>query len=83
MFTIPEGRTFWQAFADHVTLFKQHTSHLGEKMHSLTVDPVGMLIFIICFSCMGNSQLSSGGLTVAFSPPHITHDVPQRIYTCL
>jgi hypothetical protein len=41
MFTIPEGRTFWQAFADYVTLFKQHTSHLGEKMHSLTVDPVG------------------------------------------
>jgi hypothetical protein len=22
MFTIPEGRTFWQAFADYVTLFK-------------------------------------------------------------
>lgn len=44
MFTVPEGRTFWQAFADHVTLFKQHTSHLSpDKMYSLTVDPVGML----------------------------------------
>ncbi|XP_021936355.1 lens epithelium-derived growth factor isoform X2 [Zootermopsis nevadensis] len=41
MFTIPEGRTFWQAFADHVTLFKQHTSHLSpDKVYSLTVDPL-------------------------------------------
>lgn len=50
MFTIPEGRTFWQAFADHVTLFKQHTSHLSpDKVYSLTVDPLGMLTFTTCF----------------------------------
>ncbi|GFG40003.1 hypothetical protein Cfor_12976 [Coptotermes formosanus] len=41
MFTVPEGRTFWQAFSDHVTLFNKHTSHLGgRKLYSLTVDPV-------------------------------------------
>ncbi|XP_069687792.1 PC4 and SFRS1-interacting protein-like [Periplaneta americana] len=40
MFTVPEGRTFWQAFADYVTLFKQQTSHLSQdKMYALTVDP--------------------------------------------
>lgn len=41
MFTVPEGRTFWQAFSDHVTLFNKHTSHLGgKKLYFLTVDPV-------------------------------------------
>jgi hypothetical protein len=43
MFTVPEGRTFWQAFSDHVTLFNKRTSHLGgRQLYSLTVDPVGM-----------------------------------------
>lgn len=50
MFTVPEGRTFWQAFADQVTIFKQHTSHLSpDKMYSLTVDPVGMLTMHLLF----------------------------------
>jgi len=48
MFTVPEGRTFWQAFSDHVTLFNKHTSHLGgRKLYVLTVDPVGMLNFTV------------------------------------
>lgn len=50
MFTVPEGRTFWQAFSDHVTLFNKHTSHLGgRKLYFLTVDPVGMLNFTVFF----------------------------------
>ncbi|PSN51470.1 hypothetical protein C0J52_00738 [Blattella germanica] len=40
MFTVPEGRSFWQVFADHVILFKQQTSHMSEDLvYSLTVDP--------------------------------------------
>jgi hypothetical protein len=82
MFTIPEGKTFSQAFADNVALFKQHTSHLGDNVYLVTVDLDGMSIFIICFSCTGNSRLSGGELTMSFSPP-TTYDVLQRISTHL
>lgn len=58
MFTVPEGRTFWQAFSDHVTLFNKHTSHLGgRKLYFLTVDPVGMLNFTVFFLPSKRSRL--------------------------
>jgi hypothetical protein len=62
MFTVPEGRTFWQAFSDHVTLFNKHTSHLGgRKLYSLTVDPVGMLNSTIFFVPSKRSRLDERG----------------------
>lgn len=59
---MPEGRTFWQAFSDHVTLFNKRTSHLaGRKLYSLTVDPVGMLNFTVFFLRSKRSRLGEKG----------------------
>lgn len=70
MFTVPEGRTFWQAFSDHVTLFNKHTSHLGgRKLYFLTVDPVGMLNFTVFFLPSKRSRLDERrGNHLKYSP---------------
>jgi len=70
MFTVPEGRTFWQAFSDHVTLFNKHTSHLGgRKLYFLTVDPVGMLNFTVFFLLSKRSRLDERrGNHLEYSP---------------
>ncbi|XP_014211274.1 PC4 and SFRS1-interacting protein [Copidosoma floridanum] len=39
-FTIPEGKTFWEAFVAELDVFKKHTQHLThEEFYSLLVDP--------------------------------------------
>lgn len=77
MFTVPEGRTFWQAFSDHVTLFNKHTSHLGgRKLYFLTVDPVGMLNFTVFFLPSKRSRLDEKrGNHIKYSSIKFLHDM--------
>jgi len=77
MFTVPEGRTFWQAFSDHVTLFNKHTSHLGgRKLYFLTVDPVGMLNFTVFFLLSKRGRLDERrGNHLKYSPMKILLDM--------